>query len=248
MASLRRAFASYERALHSHPLATKARFRHSSSAVPSQRIHFVRLLQGRRVCRFASQATTSACVSCVGDLTCQVLDDSGAESIDLKRLAIFTGLGGLMVGPTLHTWYSFLHRRIPGDSGFVLAKRLALDQLVFAPIFIPTFMLALLSAEGHAQPTEHVQRAWWPAVMSNWKLWVPAQAINFTLVPPHFRKLSHREPEPGTSWQLTSHFRSLVDPTEVLFANGVAVGWNAYLSWASHAPPTDERQRRKDET
>lgn len=153
-----------------------------------------------------------------------------------------------MVGPTLHTWYSFLHRRIPGDSGFVLAKRLALDQLVFAPIFIPTFMLALLSAEGHAQPTEHVQRAWWPAVMSNWKLWVPAQAINFTLVPPHFRKLSHREPEPGTSWQLTSHFRSLVDPTEVLFANGVAVGWNAYLSWASHAPPTDERQRRKDET
>ena len=205
MALLRRVFASYERALHSQPIATKACNRHSSSAPVSQRIHFVRLLQGRRVCRFASQATTSACVSCVGDLTCQALSDPSADSIDVKRLAIFTGLGGVMVGPTLHAWYSFLHRRIPGDSAFVLAKRLALDQLAFAPLFIPSFMMVLLCAEGHARPIEHVQQAWWPAVLSNWQLWVPAQAINFRLVPPHFRMFAPSlriEGAEGSEWDL----------------------------------------------
>lgn len=212
--ALRGVFATYERALLTRPLMTKARS--SLSPLLQQRIHFVRLLNGRRVCRFASQATTSACVGGVGDLACQLIDDPTAKKgIDPKRLVLFAGLGGVMVGPTLHAWYSLLHRSVPGNTALDLCKRLALDQLLFAPLFIPSFMSVLLTLEGHPQPIVHVQHAWWQTVLQNWKLWVPAQLINFGVIPLHF---------------------------QVLFANGVAVAWNAYLSFASHTSSSLDSQ------
>jgi hypothetical protein len=48
---------------------------------------------------------------------------------------------------------------------------------------------------------------WKPAVIANWKLWVPFQFINFLAVP---------------------------QPLQVAFANIVALAWNIYLSFASH--------------
>jgi hypothetical protein len=44
-------------------------------------------------------------------------------------------------------------------------------------------------------------------LQSNWKVWIPVQLLNFTAVPLQLR---------------------------VLVANTTAVGWNAYLSYASH--------------
>lgn len=130
-----------------------------------------------------------------------------SQSLDWRRLTTFTSLGGLMVAPTLHRWYSWLHRLAPGGSARALVHRLALDQLIFAPLFIPSFMGALLVLEQQEEPAAKIRHAWWPALVTNWKLWVPAQLINFGVVPLHF---------------------------QVLFANGVALCWNAYLSWASH--------------
>ena len=52
-----------------------------------------------------------------------------------------------------------------------------------------------------------VRSDWWPVVTANWKLWVPAQLVNFGVVPLHF---------------------------QVLFANGVALVWNVYLSHMTH--------------
>ena len=117
----------------------------------------------------------------------------------------------------LHRWYSWLHRSVPGEGVGALGRRLALDQLVFAPAFIPSFMAVLLLLEGAPTPLADVRTKWWDAVVANWRLWVPAQVINFGLVPLHF---------------------------QVLFANGVAVFWNVYLSWAAHktdsgAPPVE---------
>ena len=197
---LRRAFASYESALHSRPLTTKV--------PPATKIHIVRLLNGRRVCRFASQAVTSAVIGGVGDLTCQcAFENRDLDNIDLHRTAVFTALGGVMVAPALHSWYSWLHRNVPGESLASIGRRLLLDQGVFAPVFIPSFMTVLLFIEGNPAPISEAQTKWWPTVAANWKLWVPAQLVNFGLVPLHF---------------------------QVLFSNGVAVLWNTYLSWATH--------------
>ena len=46
-------------------------------------------------------------------------------------------------------------------------------------------------------------------MQTNWMMWIPAQIINFALVPLQYR---------------------------VLVANVVALAFNTYLSWASHKP------------
>ena len=104
----RRVFQAYERSLHARPLFTK---------VPSPiavRIHFIRLLHGRRVCRIASQAWTSAFIGGAGDLTCQcAFEKRELDKIDWRRFSTFTALGGLMVAPVrAHAHVLTAHVRI----------------------------------------------------------------------------------------------------------------------------------------
>lgn len=165
-----------------------------------------------------TKATTSAFISGVGDCTCQVLIEK-REVPEMRRLAIFAALGGFLVGPMLHTWYSALYRIVPGTSPASIAQRLVLDQLFFAPAFIPLFLTSLLMLEGAETPLRQTQATWWPTVLANWKLWIPAQLVNFAVVPPHF---------------------------QVLFANGVAVAWNTYISYATHSSQPLEPSPKAD--
>ena len=97
-----------------------------------------------------------------------------------------------------------------GSTTSSVLQRLALDQGLFAPAFTPTFMFAVRVLENPQEAPRalaSVRDDWWPAVTANWKLWIPAQLVNFAVVPLH--------------WQ-------------VLFANGVALVWNTYLSHITH--------------
>ncbi|KVI07447.1 Mpv17/PMP22 [Cynara cardunculus var. scolymus] len=71
-------------------------------------------------------------------LTFVVIDK--APSVDLKRVSLFTFLGLVLVGPTLHFWYLYLSKLVTmtGASGAFL--RLIVDQFLFAPAFIGVFL------------------------------------------------------------------------------------------------------------
>merc|ERR1712224_823228 len=153
-----------------------------------------------------TKGVTSAAVTGAGDLVCQSALEK-REVVDWRRFASFTSLGGLLVAPTLHFWYGSLFRWLPEQNKSSVARRLCLDQGLFAPLFLPTFMAADLTLESHPNPRDKIRRDWWPALTTSWQIWVPAQAINFGFVPLHF---------------------------QVLFANGVALIWNTYLSWIAH--------------
>ena len=80
-----------------------------------------------------------------------------------------------------------------------------LDQFVFAPTFIPTFMASLMILEGNASAIpDKLRSAWWPTIRANWGLWIPAQIVNFAFIPP-------------------TH--------QVLFSNSVGFVWNTILSF-----------------
>nr|XP_048321803.1 protein sym-1 isoform X2 [Ziziphus jujuba var. spinosa] len=95
------------------------------------------------------KALTSAFLTLIGDLICQIWIDQ-APSPDLKRTFLFTLLGLILVGPTLHFWYLYLSKlvKLPGASGAFL--RLLLDQFLFSPIFIGVFLSTLMTLEGRA--------------------------------------------------------------------------------------------------
>ncbi|KAL6337661.1 hypothetical protein AAG906_037254 [Vitis piasezkii] len=154
-----------------------------------------------------TKAITSAFLTLVGDLICQLVIDQ-VPSLDLKRTFLFTLLGLVLVGPTLHFWYLYLSKlvTIPGASGAFL--RLLLDQFLFSPIFIGVFLSTLVTLEGRpSQVVPKLQQEWFSAVLANWQLWIPFQFLNFRFVPQQF---------------------------QVLAANVVALAWNVILSFKAH--------------
>ena len=164
---------------------------------------YLRLLEQKPL---TTKVVTSGVIAAIGDVLCQSWFEG---HVDGKRLAIFSFLGAALVGPTLHVWYGVLNRLLPAAGTAGAFQRMAVDQGIFAPTFVPTFISSLMFLEGKplAEIPSGVKEAWWPAVSGNWVIWIPAQLINFRLVPPHL---------------------------QVLFANVVGMVWNVYLSWVSH--------------
>ncbi|KAL6542015.1 hypothetical protein OROGR_011501 [Orobanche gracilis] len=174
-----------------------------------------------------TKAVTSAFLTLVGDIICQVYMSPppvfqsyvrGSESLqllidqvpspDMKRAFIFTLLGLVLVGPTLHFWYLSLSKIVttPGASGAFL--RLLLDQLLFAPTFIGIFLSALMTLEGRPSDViPKLRQEWFSSVLANWQLWIPFQFFNFRFVPQQF---------------------------QVLAANFISLIWNVILSYKAH--------------
>ncbi|KAJ0261217.1 Peroxisomal membrane 22 kDa [Hirschfeldia incana] len=154
-----------------------------------------------------TKAVTSAILTLIGDLICQ-LTINKTSSLDKKRTLTFTILGLGLVGPALHFWYLYLSKVVTasGLSGAVL--RLLLDQFVFAPVFVGVFLSAVVTLEGkpsHVIPK--LKQEWTGAVLANWQLWIPFQFLNFRFVPQNF---------------------------QVLASNVVALAWNVILSFKAH--------------
>lgn len=84
------------------------------------------------------------------------LSDSGggssdvASEIDWGRTLRFTFVGAAVLAPALHVWYGFLIRTLPGTAPATVVKRVALDQLLFAPVFLAGFLSTVMLLDGKA--------------------------------------------------------------------------------------------------
>lgn len=162
-----------------------------------------------------AKCITGGVLAFIADIVTQVgLSDAVSKNkydeitIDWLRVLKFTAIGGMFVPPILHYWYGFLVARIPGVTISSVLKRLALDQLCFAPVFLPCFISVAMILDGKAADIPDKLKAdWFPTVVANYSVWVPCQFINFRFVPPH---------------------------QQVLFANFVGFFWNMYLSYTCY--------------
>lgn len=88
-------------------------------------------------------------------------------------------------------------------------KKVACDQLLFAPSFLVVFVANINLINGNS--LDHVKKElsshYGDLVIANWKLWPAVQLVNFYLVPLNY---------------------------QVLLVQGVAIIWNTYLSWKTH--------------
>ena len=190
----------------------------------------------------ATKVITSGLISGSGDLLCQYLstkkdneiiedEKQHNNSYDWRRTINFTILGGALVAPTVHVWYGYLMSSIPGSSITAIGKRLFMDQGLFAPIFLPTFVSCLtvlehINLNSNDDTTlqsrnnnsnndndliSHISNRLRndvpDAIVVGWKIWVPSMTIMFALIPGKF---------------------------QVLYSNCIGFVWNAYLSWRTH--------------
>ncbi|KAL3148269.1 hypothetical protein ABBQ38_013735 [Trebouxia sp. C0009 RCD-2024] len=93
-----------------------------------------------------TKAWTAGLLNGLGDLVSQKFVEKN-DNLDLKRLGIFTLLGSVLVGPGLHFWYGFIGRTVTATGTTGALIRLGLDQLLWAPVFISTFLASLLTLE-----------------------------------------------------------------------------------------------------
>ena len=204
-------------ALHLQPRRTSSS---STSSVRRIWMSYASLLETHPL---RVKIVTGVVIAGLGDVICQLALEN-ERCFSVKRAAIFAFVGGVVISPVLHVWYHLLSTRLPGISATAIAKRLAMDQLGFAPMFLPIFLSSVMTLEGRMELIPDKLKAdWWPITKANWIVWVPAQLVNFRFVP---------------------------GSMQVLFSNIMGLFWNAYLSHASHSEvinPTRVEDESMDE-
>lgn len=154
-----------------------------------------------------TKGITAALLNVLSDVFCQLVVEK-SSTIDLKRIFGFAAIGGLLVGPALHIWYGILGRVVTVDGSPGVLLRLVLDQFVFSPVSIATFLGLVLLLEGNASKIEaKLKKDLWTTVSTMWKVWIPFQFLNFAIVPPQL---------------------------QVGAANLVGLFWTVYMSFAAH--------------
>lgn len=168
---------------------------------------------------FTTKCLTSGVIAGLGDFVCQYMtfrrqtndgDQKDKEKFqqnwDVTRTCRFSFLGLALISPIMHVWFGALMKYIPGYTVKATVIRTSLDQLVCAPLFLPTWICSNMALQGYGwkDMRETLKADNWDMLLANWALWTPAQAINFGLVPSRF---------------------------QVLFSNVIGFIWSIYLSF-----------------
>lgn len=155
-----------------------------------------------------TQVLTTGVLMLTGDVVCQTVIEQ-TKAIDLERSARFFVIGVGFVGPVLRTWYLSLEKIVRPTGRIIPLKKMLLDQGIFAPVFLPCFLVCLgaLQRQSWSSIKRKVRTDYIPVLTANYVLWPAAQMLNFYLVPLHYR---------------------------VVYASGVALIWNTYLSWKAN--------------
>ncbi|KAK9468023.1 hypothetical protein V1512DRAFT_260593 [Lipomyces arxii] len=154
----------------------------------------------------ATQMLQSLVVGCLGDSISQLIIAPDEEYSPFRTVKVML-TGSVLSLPTFR-WFLFMGRHINHSNKYVsVAMKVVANQLFFAPLFLSSFLSIGIMFQGVSDPAQILQvlKERLPVAWTNGCMfWPNVVALNFTVVPPHFR--------------------GLVNST-------AAVIWQAYLSW-----------------
>ncbi|XP_037081123.1 protein Mpv17-like [Pollicipes pollicipes] len=157
------------------------------------------------------QSVQAGALMGVGDVLAQAaVERRPLRELDLFRVGRFFGIGLCMVGPGLRLWYGALDRYVGSQGARIVVRKVALDQGVFAPLFLGNFLVVLGVLQGRdwQQIKRKMKDEYSDILFNNWKLWPAVQLVNFYCVPLHH---------------------------QVLFVQTIAIFWNTYLAWKANS-------------
>ncbi|EDW94863.1 mpv17-like protein isoform X1 [Drosophila yakuba] len=112
---------------------------------------------------------------------------SEREDIDYATIGRYAVMGTAVYAPTLYLWYKWLDRAFPGTTKVIIVKKLVLDQFVLTPYLLTVFYAGMSIMEGSEDIFLELREKFVPTFMRSCIFWLPAQALNFSLVAPRFR-------------------------------------------------------------
>ncbi|KAJ5489304.1 hypothetical protein N7539_004194 [Penicillium diatomitis] len=131
---------------------------------------------------------------------------------DFERVTRFMAYGFFMA-PIQFQWFGFLSRAFPltkMNPSIPVLKRVAFDQLIFAPFGLGCFFTFMTVAEGGGRRalTQKFRDVYLPTLKANFVLWPAVQILNFRVIPIQF---------------------------QIPFVSSVGIAWTAYLSLTNSA-------------
>ena len=167
-----------------------------------------------------TQIATGACVMMCGDVTAQLAVEQ--HSLDLKRVLVSSAFSGFIISPALSRLMVMIDRLLPGQQPMQIAKKAFAHQTICAPLLGPSFIVwsslveALLAGrvrtqlerdEAVAHMYARLRQDFGNIWSASYSFWLPANAINYGLVPPHLR---------------------------IAFNTTAACVYNTFLTWIAH--------------
>lgn len=152
-----------------------------------------------------TKAVTSLVGFTIGDLLAQKFLGAKGSSIDLARLLRLASFGLCVHGPVGHFFYGFLDSKFPKKDAATVALKVAIDQILWAPIFTVIFFswIELLQGSGLKKLGDKISQDLVRGVTASWKVWPLVHVINFRFIPPQQR---------------------------LLYINTIQIGYNVFLS------------------
>ena len=149
------------------------------------------------------KSVTASVILGAADFTGQLLEkatkgeearDDSNEGVDIARVARFAIFGLVLQAPWNHFYYLFLDGALPPtEDPFTTTTgiKVVIDQFVQAPIFTVLIFAFLGALEGKSLDAikKQLDEDYVDTMFANWKLWVPATAVNIAFCPPVLRVL-----------------------------------------------------------
>lgn len=142
-----------------------------------------------------TKVATSTAAALLGDALAQYISRprQKAWKYDWGRTARLALFNGAFMGPLGHFYYQLLDARVGAHAmkaPQTIAKKVAIDQLLFAPICTCIFYAYKCASEGRAgEFFKELDQKFVPTMVANYKLWPAAHIFNFAFVPPNQRIL-----------------------------------------------------------
>uniref|UniRef100_A0A0A9XRX9 Mpv17-like protein n=1 Tax=Lygus hesperus TaxID=30085 RepID=A0A0A9XRX9_LYGHE len=109
------------------------------------------------------------------------------EPIDKASLARYAVVGSCINSNILYFWYKWLDANFVGKSSKIVVKKLLLDQFLLTPQLLGVFYISMSIMEGKSDLLAELKQKFVPTFQTSCCFWLPAQAVNFLLVPPMAR-------------------------------------------------------------
>ncbi|XP_018895634.2 mpv17-like protein [Bemisia tabaci] len=121
-------------------------------------------------------------------VTKRILDKKAPpEPIDKASLARYTVLGTCINPNILYFWYKWLDKNFVGTAKKVVVKKVLIDQFCMTPPLYVIFYVSMSLMEGKRDLLAECREKFIPTFQTSCVFWLPAQAVNFMLVPPAAR-------------------------------------------------------------
>lgn len=138
-----------------------------------------------------TKCATSLVGFTIGDFLAQNFIEKDDEPYDFVRTLRLASFGVLLHATSGHYFYGFLDDKFPGTEGTTVATKVAIDQILWAPVFTMMFFAynSLLEGKSLEEYFAKLRSDLVTGVRGSWSYWTPAHIINFAFIPPSQRLL-----------------------------------------------------------